>query len=147
VANKEKLKIKVLDFSAVERVCRRIIRKMNNNTLDYVIQISTNSTRPGHVTYAVQINAKALDLEPLTWLYDTPEELLKALKRFESIPNLDKEVLKAYHKAQVAACKRTIQGHEDAIEALDNPVEETKIEETEDGNTEEPTDKSAPTGQ
>lgn len=52
--------------------------------------------------------------------------------------NIDYEKVEiAYHEAQIKACKRTIQGHEERIDEIKNPPETEDVEKT---DTEKQTD-------
>lgn len=117
------VKINGLDFRAAERSLRRIIRKLGNGTLDYTLQVSVDSTKPGLVSYAAMITAPAPGIQPITWIRNTGEELLHSLKLSEKTLDKD-EVEKAYHRFQIAACKRTIEEHERKIQEIENSPKE-----------------------
>jgi hypothetical protein len=113
----------------VERAIVRLRNKVGRSDLDYTVQVSISSTDPTVLSYAAQMTAPANGLAPVTFIEKTPEELIKKIREATKHINYD-EIEKAYHKAQIEACHRTIQGHQDRITELDPPapVEEAKEE-------------------
>ena len=113
-----------------ERAMNRLRNKFNKVDSDYVVQISISSVDPGTVKYAASLTAPANGLQPVAFIADTAQDLVKQIKAFTK--NVDYKMIEiAYHKAQIEACHRTIQGHEDRIKELEEEKEETN------GDTEE----------
>lgn len=111
------------NLQKIEELVVKLINKQPRKDLDYTVQASVNSTHPKKVTYAVQITPPAEGLAPVTFIKDSVDELCEAIKA--ATKHIDyKEIEKAYHKAQIEACKRTIIGHEERIAKLDEPEEE-----------------------
>lgn len=124
------------ELKNIEKAVVKLVNKIKRADSDYTIQASINSTDKTVVRYAAQITTGANGLMPLTFISLTSSELIDKIK--EATKNLDYDVVeKAYHEAQIVACKRTIQGHEDRIQEIENPteveskevVENTEIEE------------------
>lgn len=113
-----------------ERAMNRLRNKFNKVDSDYVVQISISSVDPSTVKYAASLTAPANGLQPVAFIADSAQDLVKQIKAFTKSVDY-KMVELAYHKAQIESCYRTIRGHEDRIKELEEEKEET------DGDTEE----------
>lgn len=112
-----------------EKAMVKLRNKLKRVDLNYTIQVSVNSTQPTKLSYAAQMSPPAEGLAPVTFIADSGEELIAKIKEATKHINYG-EVEKAYHKAQIEACKRTIEIHEDRLKGIDE----------EEGATEEGTD-------
>lgn len=127
------------ELKKIEKALLKLRNKIKRADLDYTVQISINSTDPGTVTYAAQLTSPARGLAPVTFIKSSAEELIADIKAATKELNYD-EIEKAYHEAQIEACKRTIEGHEERIKAIaegDTVVENLeRIDEEEAAQTE-----------
>lgn len=119
------------ELKKIEKATVRLRNKIKRADLDYTVQISIASTDPTVLRYAAQLTSPAKGLAPITFISLSVDDLVKKIKEATKHLNYD-EVEIAYHKEQIEACKRTITGHEEAIEAIKNP-------ETTDEAEQEPT--------
>ena len=119
-----------------ERAMNRLRNKFNKVDSDYVVQISISSVDPSTVKYAASLTAPANGLQPVAFIADSAQDLVKQIKAFTK--NVDYKMIEiAYHKAQIESCYRTIQGHEDRIKELEEEKEEEKNGDTEETSDEE----------
>lgn len=106
----------------------KIRNNMNRVDLDFTVQVSINSTDPDTVIYAAQMTAMADGLAPyriITTDYDKIIEVMKlAAKKIDQ-----RAVEIAYHKEQIAAGKRTIQGHEERLADIESGKADSDFEE------------------
>jgi hypothetical protein len=129
-------KTTVQELQKIEKAFVKLRNKLKRADLDYIVQVSINSTDPKTVIYAVQMTAPANGLSPIRILAKSAEELLTKIKA--ATEHIDEKAVEiAYHKAQMEACDRTKLGHQeriDEIEALDSDETEevTETQETED---------------
>jgi len=126
------------ELQKAEKAMVKLRNKVKRADLDYTVQVSINSTEPTVVHYAAQMTAPANGLAPITFVCNTLDELVAKIKEAQDELNYD-NIEKAYHQAQIEACHRTIQGHEDRIKELDNPQEDVAqpLAETAQENSEE----------
>lgn len=122
------------DLQKVERAMNKLKRKVKRADLDYNVQFSINSVNPTEVVYAAQMTPLAEGLRPATFIsHVSAEDLIAQVKAFTE--SLDWEKLEiAYHNGQIVSAEKTIQGHKEAIEELENP---TQTETEEESSTEE----------
>lgn len=111
--------------------------KVRNNLkradLDFTVQISKSSTDPKTTIYAAQMTAMAEGLAPYRIITSDYNEILEILKL--AAKKIDaKEVELAYHKEQIAAGKRTIEGHEARIEEIESGEDDAFFEEQNEYN-------------
>lgn len=123
------------ELKKIEKATIKLINKIKRADADYTVQASISSTDKTVVRYAAQVTTGARGIMPLTFISLTPEELIDKLKEAAKDLNYD-AVEKAYHEAQIKACERTIDGHKERIEEIENPPEkeeepEEEIEPTE----------------
>lgn len=104
-----------------EKALVKLRNKIKRADLDYTVQVSISSTDPQTVVYAAQMTSPANGLAPVTFLSNTsPEDLIEKIK--EATKHIDYDAVEiAYHKAQMEACDRTKQGHEERINQIENP--------------------------
>lgn len=110
----------------VEKAMVKLKNNLNRADIDYTVQASISSTDPTVTRYAAQMTPPANGLAPITFIAASPEELVEKIKLAAKGINY-KTVEIAYHKGQIEACKRTIQGHEERI---------TEVEKEDDDATE-----------
>lgn len=109
----------------IEKLVVKLRNKMKRADLDYLVQISIDSTQPAHINYAASITSPAKGLAPVAWVKDSAEELIEAVKL--ATKGIDYDAIeKAYHEAQIEACKRTILGHEERIKEMEEEAKEAK---------------------
>ena len=119
-----------------ERAMNRLRNKFNKVDSDYVVQISISSVDPSTVKYAASLTAPANGLQPVAFIADSAQDLVKQIKTFTK--NVDYKMIEiAYHKAQIDSCYRTIKGHEDRIKELEEEKEEEKDGDSEENSSEE----------
>lgn len=105
----------------LEKVVKRVIRKsLKNNTLDYTVQITVSSLEPGKLQYAAHISSPASGVNAITFVYDTFDLLLAALKEAEKEFNPQKVEL-AFHANRINNYKNKIKQHEKRVETLESP--------------------------
>lgn len=93
----------------------KIVKNIGRNDLDWTVQISINSTRPDRINYAAQIEAPANGLQPVTWVYDSWEELEKNLKLAEK--GLDQDAVeRAWHESEIQRAEALVKYHKEALE-------------------------------
>lgn len=129
------------ELKKIEKKVVKLRNKLGRADLDYLVQVSINSTDPTVVTYAMQITAPANGLAPIAFVTKSAKELIERVELATKEINYE-EVEKAYHLAQIKACERTIIGHRERIteietEDVDVAVEEVAVEETVQNDTEE----------
>lgn len=125
----------VKELRKIEKAFVKLRNKMKRADIDYVVQVSINSTDPKTVIYAAQMTAPAIGLAPIRILSKSAEELVDKIKA--ATENIDEKAVEiAYHKAQMEACDRTKLGHQERIDELnaedEEQAEETVTEEKED---------------
>lgn len=116
------------ELQKAERAINKLRNKIKRADLDYTVQISISSVDPAKVRYAAQMTPPAQGLAPVTFIKDSAEELIEAIKA--ATKHIDYEQVEiAYHKAQMEACDRTKQGHQDRINEILKPKEKQATEE------------------
>lgn len=96
------------------KLVNKIAKNLGRNDLDWTVQLSINSTRPERINYCAQIEAPANGLQPITWVYDSWEELLENLKI--AVKGLDQDAVeKAWHTSEIERAKALIRYHEEAL--------------------------------
>lgn len=119
----------------IEKQLVKLRNKVRRADLEYTVQISVSSADPTVIIYAAQMTAPAKGLAPVTFIAKSADELIAQIKVSTKYMDYDKVEI-AYHKAQVDACYRTIQGHEDRIKEIEGATVTPK---------EEPTSEQEPT--
>lgn len=113
-----------------EKLMLKFKKQLKRADLDYTVQASISSVDPSNIRFAAQIAPPAAGLEPVTFIAATGDELIEKIQN--AIKNIDyTEVEKAFHAAQIEACQRTINFHNERIAELSLPpvTEETASEE------------------
>lgn len=108
------------DLKKIERAVVRLRNKLNRADLEYNVQAAISSVDPTKVVYAAQLTSVAKGLAPLTFIGE-PDDLVRRIKATAKKLN-EEEVEKAYHEAQIVACRRTIKYHEERVEEINNPT-------------------------
>lgn len=107
------------ELKKIEKFVLKLRNKMKRADIDYTVQLSRNSADPGKIRYAISMTAPANGLAPVVFIADSSDEIIEQLKA--SAKKIDYAAIEiAYHEAQIEACKRTILGHEERIEAIKN---------------------------
>jgi len=111
------------ELRKIEKAFVKLRNNIKRSDMDYIVQVSINSTDPDTVIYAAQMTAPANGLAPIRLLASTAEELIAKLK--VATKNIDEKAIEiAYHKAQMESCDRTKLGHEERIAELEAEDEE-----------------------
>lgn len=112
----------------LEKHAKKILRKsLKDNTLDYTIQFSVSSMEPGKVKYATQISSPAKGVQPITFIFDTFEDLEASLKA--AIDGIDRrKVERTFHEARIDTYKSKIEQHENRIKVLDDPDYDAELD-------------------
>ena len=111
------------NLKALQKEVMTILKNMKKPGLDYNIQFALDSLRPNMIEYTVWIAPPAERINRLSWIGKDFDDLMAQLKKFEKeTDDIDVEI--AYHGAQIAACKETIDHHEKEIEKLKKEKEE-----------------------
>lgn len=101
----------------IEKVAYKLRNNMKRADIDFTVQVSRNTADPGTTRWALSMTAPANGLSPIVFIAYSPEELIEQIK--SATKNIDyKAVEIAYHNAQIDACNRTIQGHQERIELI-----------------------------
>lgn len=95
----------------------KLIKKLKAGRLDYTVQVSIHSLRPTHVSWAAQITEPADGLAPISFIRDSADELLEAIKEFEKSNDINAVEI-AYHEAQIGNAEKAIDAHKNAIEQI-----------------------------
>lgn len=112
----------------LEKLAKRVIRKsLKDNTLDYTVQMTMSSLEPGKVKYAAQISSPAKGVQPITFIFDTYEDLKSSLTEAEKEIDKDKVEL-IFHQSRVNSLETKIQAHKERIVQ----IEAGEVEEDED---------------
>ena len=108
------------DLRRVERAMNKLKRKVKRSDLDYNVQFSVNSVKPSATAYSAQMTPLAVNLRPATFIsYVSVDDLVAQIEAFTEHLDWDK-MEEAYHNGQITAAKKTIEGHEEALEELKN---------------------------
>ena len=97
----------------------QIVKNLKNNQIDWTVQVSESSLRPESIAYSAQIEAPAAGLQPLTWVKDSPSELLEALRDAASNGVNALKVEKAWHEAEIKRAEQLIKAHRLKLDELD----------------------------
>lgn len=117
------------------KMLKKIAKKLGNPDLYYSAQIGIDSTKDSNVvTYAAMIEAPKSGLAPVTFAAFTKEEFMQKLDDFYHNRISPEQVEEAFLEAQIDAATRSIQFHQEKLEALRNP----KPAEEASGEAEEP---------
>lgn len=112
----------------LEKLVKKVIRKsLKNNTLDYTVQISVSSLDPGKLQYAAHISSPASGVSQITYIYDTFDLLLAALKESEKSFSPEKVEI-AFHTNRINMYKNKAAQHEKRVEQLNDPDYDPKKE-------------------
>lgn len=107
-------------FRDCKKEILKIVKNLKNNQIDWTVQVSESSLRPASIAYSAQIEAPAVGLQPLTWVKDSPTELLDALNDAAENGVDALKVEKAWHEAEIKRAKQLIKAHEAKLEQLNN---------------------------
>lgn len=100
------------------KLINKIVKNLGRNDLDWTVQLSINSTRPERINYCAQIEAPANGLQPITWIYDSAEDLIENLKL--ATRGLNREAVeKAWHESEIQRAETLIKYHKEALEKKD----------------------------
>lgn len=122
-------KLSTKQFFEVSRLMNKILKNLKNNTLDWTYQESISSIHPDKVTYAVQLEAPAPGLAPVTWVCDTYEELKTKLEA--SVKYLDVEAVeKSWHESEIKRAESLIKYHKEALEPKKEEENDTTANES-----------------
>ena len=115
------------NLKALQKEVMAILKNMKKPGLDYNIQFALDSLRPNMIEYTVWIQPPAERINRLSWIGKDFDDLMAQLKKFEEeTDDIDVEI--AYHGAQIAACKETIDHHEKELAKLKKEKEEREKE-------------------
>lgn len=111
-------------FFEVARIMNKVLKGLKNNTLDWTYQESISSIHPDKVTYAVQLEAPAPGLAPVTWVCDTYDELKAKLEASEKYLDVA-AVEKAWHESEITRAESLIKYHREALSKEDDEEEKS----------------------
>lgn len=102
----------------IEKLIVKIKNKMKRSDLDYTVQFSMSSIEPGKAKYSLQISPPEDNLEPVTFIKNSYEDLRTAASIGSQALDADK-VKKSYHLAKAADFRKAAKYHEDKAENYD----------------------------
>lgn len=115
----------------LEKLVKKILRKsLKDNTLDYTVQYSISSVNPGEVKYAAQITAPKDGVQPITFIFDSYNDLKNALT--EAVDEIDAEKVELiFHRSRINSYKSKIASHEKRMDQIEKgeTVDEVPMEE------------------
>ena len=102
----------------LEKLVKKVIRKsLKDNTLDYTVQYTMSSLDPGQVKYAAQISSPAKGVQPITFVFDTYNDLKNSL--IEAEQELDRSKVELiFHQNRINTYKTKIDAHEERIKKI-----------------------------
>lgn len=105
----------------LEKIVKKILRKsLKDNTLDYTVQFTVSSLEPQKVKYAAQISSPAKGVQPITFIFDTFNDLEASLT--EAVDSIDtRKVELRFHESRIDTYKSKIAQHEDRVKTLEDP--------------------------
>lgn len=106
-------------FRDCKKEILKIVKNLKNNQIDWTVQVSESSLRPASIAYSAQIEAPAAGLQPLTWVKDSPTELLEALKDAAENGVDALKVEKAWHEAEIKRAEQLIKAHKLKLDELE----------------------------
>lgn len=109
----------VKDIKKLKVKINKILKNMKRSDLDWTIQTSVSSTEPNQLYYSALIASPNQSLQPITWVKKSYEELEEALETSAKVLD-DKEVMKAYYKAEIQRAETLIKYYNDKTEALNS---------------------------
>lgn len=112
------MKIETKQFFEVSRIMNKILKNLKNTTLDWTYQESISSIHPDKVSYAVQLEAPAPGLAPVTWVCDSYDELKVKLEASEKYLDVE-AVEKAWHESEIKRAESLIKYHKEALNDKD----------------------------
>lgn len=103
----------------LEKLVKKIIRKaLKDSTLDYTCQITVSSLEPRMLKYAAQISSPAKGVQPITYVFNSFNDLKNALA--ESEEEIDREKVElAFHQSRINTYKNKIDAHEKRIKQIE----------------------------
>lgn len=108
----------------LEKQVKKVIRKsLKDNTLDYTVQMSISSLEPNKVKYAALISSPAKGVQPITFVFDTFENLKSALILAETEIDRDKVEI-AFHQDRITSYENKIQQHKERIVIIESGEKE-----------------------
>jgi len=104
----------------LQKTIKKIIRKsLKDNTLDYTVQISMSSLEPDQVKYAAQISSPAKGVQPITFSFNTFNDLASALEK--SVDEIDREQVElVFHENMVNSLENRIEAHKARIKQIED---------------------------
>ena len=105
-------------LKSARNIVNKIVKNIGRSDLGWTVQASINSTSPDVVNYCAQIESPANGLQPVTWILDSYEELMEALKLSEKGLD-DKAVEKAYLEAQLVRSETLHKFYEEKLKELE----------------------------
>lgn len=108
------------ELRELEKLVKKIIRKsLKDNTLDYTVQATISNLEPGEIKYAAMISSPAKGVQPITFVFDTFEQLKAAL--VESETAIDKQKVEVtFHQSRINSYKNRIEAHEARIKQIES---------------------------
>lgn len=99
----------------LEKLVKKILRKsLKDRTLDYTCQFTISSMEPGKVKYATQISSPTNGVQPITYIFDTFNDLRNALIASEK--EINKEAIEiVFHQSRINTYENKIQAHKARI--------------------------------
>lgn len=108
----------------LERLVKKIMRKsLKDNTLDFTCQITISNLDEGKVKYAAQISSPAKGVQPITFVFDSFNDLKNALESSEKELN-KKEIEKVFHQSRINTYKSKIAAHEARLVEMEKETDE-----------------------
>lgn len=103
---------------ALDKLVKRITRKsLKDNTLDTVVQVSLSNIEPDQVKYSAQISSPAKGVQPITFSFNTFNDLYAALESAEK--EIDRsQVELAFHENMLISLKNRLKAHKERIEQI-----------------------------
>lgn len=111
----------------LEKLVKKILRRsLKDNTLDYTVQYSISSVNPGEVKYAAQISSPKEGVQPITFIFDTYNDLKNALIEAEN--EIDtKKIEMIFHKSRINSYMNKVKAHEKRVEELEKGDDDEEI--------------------
>ena len=112
----------------LEKLVKKVIRKsLKDNTLDYTVQFTISNLEPGHVKYAAQISSPAKGVQPITFVFDSFNDLKNSLAEAET--EIDrKKVELIFHQSRINTYESKIQQHKERVVRIEAGEDDEEIE-------------------
>ncbi len=112
-------------FKQVAKLSKKIGKKLGVVDIKVLGQISMDGVT-GDISYAAQYSSPADGVAPLTFLKDSPEAVIDAIKK--QIKEYSPELLEiAYHEAQANHAQNTSTSHQKIVEELKATYAEKEV--------------------